>query len=200
LAREVLRGSAGPEPVVCDLKLSENVRREVIAAGGIPMLERSGHAFMRSRILASKAILGLDACGHYFFRGAGFRDDGLYSALLLLSILNGEQTLAELRSGLPPTFSTPELRLPASVLGFTAVRDRLRAAFPGAQVSDVDGTRFLLDDGVLLARESSTEPVVSLRIEGFSRETYERLVRDCVAALSEADILLRQQIEEGSRG
>ena len=198
-ARRVLGAASQAENVACDIKLSDSVRREVISAGGIPLLERSGHAFMRARILSSNAILGLDACGHYFFREAGFRDDGLYSALFLLAMLNGEWTLAELRGGLPSIFSTPELRLPASLLAFLDVRDRLRSSFPGAQESEIDGTRLVLDDGVLLARESSTEPVVSLRIEGFSPGGYDRLVASCLAALPEAGTLLRRQIEEGSR-
>jgi phosphomannomutase len=196
LARDVLAGASRAENVVCDIKLSDAVRREVLAAGGVPLLERSGHAFMRARILQSQAILGLDACGHYFFREAGFRDDGLYSALLTLSILRGQRTLAGLRAGLTPMFSTPELRVPASVLGFADVRDRLRAAFPSAQESDIDGARFMLSDGVLLARESSTEPVVSLRIEGFESASYDFLLNNCLAALPEANLLLREQIEE----
>ena len=160
------------------------------------MLERSGHAFMRARLLANNALLGLDACGHYFFREAGSRDDGLYSALYMIGLLNGERTLGELRRELPPIFSTPELRLPASILEFAAVRDRLRAAFPGAEESDIDGVRLMLDEGVILARESSTEPVVSLRIEGFSQHVYEALTSRSLASLGSGETLLRLQLRD----
>ncbi|HYA18416.1 MAG TPA: hypothetical protein VEF06_13175, partial [Bryobacteraceae bacterium] len=194
LVREVLGRSALPEKVICDIKLSDSVRREVVQFGGAPMLERSGHAFMRTALLGNDAALGLDACGHYFFRDAGSRDDGLYSALFMLGILKGERTLGELRRSIAPIFSTPELRLPAALLGFPAVQERLRGAFRGAQESHIDGLRLLLEDGVVLARESSTEPVVSLRIEGFSSEGYARLVSDSLKSLKEADALLRRQI------
>jgi phosphomannomutase/phosphoglucomutase len=197
-ARHILAGTKVLENVVCDIKLSDSVRREVLIAGGMPLLERSGHAFMRSRLLSSNAILGLDACGHYFFRDAGSRDDGLYSALLLLEIINAERTLGDLRRSVSPMFNTPEMRLPAALLDFTMVRDRLRTAFRGADESAIDGSRLVLEEGVVLARESSTEAVVSLRIEGFTPSGYDNLVRNCLTSLKEADALLRQQIEEKS--
>lgn len=199
LARRVLHGTVRLESAVCDIKLSDAVRREVEAAGGTALLERSGHAFMRHRILSSGALLGLDACGHYFFREAGSRDDGLYSALFLLDILNGEHSLAGLRRSAGPMFSTPELRLPSSVLTFPMVIRKLREAFPGANETVIDGSRLTLEEGIILARESSTEAVVSLRIEGFSQEGYLNLVTRCLCTLREGDSLLRHQIEEAGR-
>jgi phosphomannomutase/phosphoglucomutase len=200
LLRQLLKNAAPPEHVVCDIKLSDAVRRAVLAAGGQPLLERSGHAFMRRRLLESRALLGLDACGHYFFREAGSRDDGLYSALFLLSILDGGRSLAEARRSVGPLFSTPELRLPASLLNYGAVMDRLHAAFPGAEESSVDGARLVLSDGIVLARESSTEAVVSLRIEGFNSAGYARLVDVCLGSLREGYALLRSQIAEAAQG
>lgn len=195
-ARHLLSQAEPGENVVCDIKLSDGVRREVLLAGGTPLLERSGHAFMRQRLLATNALAGLDACGHYFFREAGSRDDGLYSALFLLGMLGGEVTLGELRQSVGPLFSTPELRLPASALNFETVRMRLRAAFPQALELTVDGSRLSLDQGIVLVRESSTEPIVSLRIEGGSRQSYDELVNRCLSALSEGSSLLRRQIED----
>ncbi len=198
-ARDVLAspdaGSIQSENVICDIKLSDAVRREVLAFGGVPLLERSGHAFMRSRLLGNRAILGLDACGHYFFREAGSRDDGLYSALFLLNMLDGTRTLKQLRTAVTPIFSTPELRVRAALLGFPIVRERLRAAFSNAQESSIDGMRLLLQDGVVLVRESSTEPVISMRLEGFSEGSFGRIVEQTLAVLPEAEAILRTQIE-----
>jgi len=77
--------------------------------------------------------------------------------------------------------------------------DRLRAAFPGAEESSVDGARLVLGDGIALARESSTEAVVSLRIEGFSSMGYARLVSVCLHSLKEGGALLRSQIAESAQ-
>ena len=197
LARRILTGT--PENVVCDIKLSDRVRREVAHCGGTPLLERSGHSFMRSRLLSKDAILGLDACGHYFFREAGSRDDGMYSALFMAAMVADQGPLSDLRRAIDPIYSTPELRLPASVLGFGIVRERLLAAFPGADESVLDGSRLMMEEGVVLARESSTEPVISLRVEGFSEAGFAKLADVVLRSLPEAGVVLRHQVEHRGR-
>lgn len=197
-ARHILAHAVPGEPVVCDIKLTDMVRREVLHAGGVPQLERSGHAFMRNRLLTQRAILGLDACGHYFFREAGSRDDGLYSALVLLEMLGEYGSLAEMRRSVGPLFSTPELRIPAAMLDYGAVVDRLRAAFPGAGESAIDSARRTMEDGIVLARESSTEPMVSLKLEAFDARRYDALVEQCFRSLREVEPLLRLQISESA--
>ncbi len=193
LAREVLGRAAPGEPVVCDIKLSEAVRREVLRLGGRPLIERSGHAFMRHRLLTTQAVLGLDACGHYFFREAGSRDDGLYSALFLMRMLGHEGSLAAMRESAGPLHSTPELRIPESTLDYDTVLARLREAFREAEESSVDGARLEMPEGIILARASSTEPVVSLRVEAFSERGLEDLLARCLVTLGEArELLLRQ--------
>jgi phosphomannomutase len=196
LAREVLRHAAAGEPVVYDIKLSEAVRREILRWGGQPLIERSGHAFMRDRLLTSGALLGLDACGHYFFREAGSRDDGLYSALFLIGMLSQGGSLARMRQAAGPLFGTPELRIPETVLGYGVVLQRLRGEFPEAEELALDGARLRLDEGIVLVRESSTEPIVSLRLEAFRRESFEKLMARCLTTLHEARELLLQQIRD----
>ena len=197
-ARRALAGAAPGEAVVCDIKLSDVVRREIAHLGGSGVLERSGHAFMRTRLLAERALLGLDACGHYFFREAGSRDDGLYSALYLIELLGPRGSLADMRRTVGPLYGTPELRIPAAVLDYGAVIGRLRAAFPGADELSIDGVRLNLEDRIVLARESSTEPVVSLRIEASDDGGCRDTVARCLAALHEARVLLERQIAEAA--
>ena len=194
LARHLLANQSVPETVVVDIKLSDLVRREIIKAGGHPVLERSGHSFMRARLLSENAILGLDACGHYFLREIDHGDDGLFNALFLLGILAEQRsTLSELRGTLPQMFTTPELRIPVRVISYPTVIRRLRQIFPDSSVMNVDGTRLVQDAGVILARESSTEPVVSLRIEGVDPAAYRMLLAKTRNALPEAAPLFRQQ-------
>jgi phosphomannomutase len=184
-AREALSGMPhGRCKVVVDLKHSDVVRRAVLEAGGLPLLERTGHAFMRGRMLAESALLGLDACGHYFFQELEGGDDGLFSALYLLDLVHRSgRPLHELRTALPPIFSTPELRIPSAVLEFDETARTLERAFPEASATHTDGLRLLLPQGVVLIRESGTEPVLSLRIEGFDHSAYERIHTQCLSAL-----------------
>lgn len=185
-------GSAGK--VVVDLKCSDAVRRAVLEAGGTPLLERTGHAFMRSRMITEEALLGLDACGHYFFRELSGGDDGLFAALFLLDIVRRRGgSLRDLRRMLPRIFSTPELRVPLCELTHKDATAALQAAFPDADVTAIDGLRLLTAGGAVLIRESGTEPVISLRIEGFDERGYEEILERCLAALP--SIAGRLQIE-----
>ena len=198
LARSVLSQAPAGEPVICDIKLADVVRREIERLGGAPALERSGHAFMRSRLLSEQAILGLDACGHYFFREAGSRDDGLYSALQIIQMMGTDGSLAAMRRSAGPLFATPELRIPASVMNFHTLSNRIRDAFPRGEEMYIDGVRLGLQGGIVLVRESSTEPIVSLRIEGCSEPQLLEIVARCLAACPEARASMERQLE-GSR-
>ena len=185
--------------IVVDAKCSDIVRRTIEQHRGTPLLERTGHAFMRGRMVAEQASMGLDACGHYFFHELNGGDDGLFAALFVLDLLqNRAQPLAQLRRTLPQIFSTPELRIPTAVLEYADAAQALASAFPDARVLETDGLRLTMDDGVVLIRESGTEPVLSLIIEGFDAESHERILARCLLSLPEAAARLRQELQDAT--
>ena len=201
-ARAVLADQAqdANRKIVIDLKCSEAVQRAVLDHGGTPLLERTGHAFMRGRMVAETALLGLDACGHYFFRELEGGDDGLFAALFLLDLVrrSGRQ-LRELRRNLPRIFSAPEIRIPAGIVCYARASEALARAFPEARTMQLDGLRLVMEDGVVLVRESGTEPVTSLRIEGFTPAGYARILDRCVQSLPEAaSQLYHEAVQAGS--
>jgi phosphomannomutase / phosphoglucomutase len=186
--------------IVVDVKCSDIVRRTIHQNGGTALLERTGHAFLRNRMVAAQALLGLDACGHYFFQELNGGDDGLFVALFILDLLHRSgQSLAELRHSLPPIFSIPELRIPTGLLPYGKAAEALTSAFPDATLMEIDGLRLVMEEGVVLVRESGTEPVLSLGIEGFDLANYERILSQCLLSLPEADALIRQELLEAKR-
>jgi phosphomannomutase/phosphoglucomutase len=193
--------SAAPQSgrVVIDLKLASSVEREVKRLGGAPLLEQTGHAFMRTRMIATEARLGLDACGHFFFGELAGADDGLFAALTLLDwIQRSQSSLSALRSSLPPTYSSPELRIPRALLSFDHAAQALLAAFPEASIDRLDGIRMSLHLGTILLRESGTEPMLSLRMEGLSAESYTALLARCLDTLPAARSIMQAQIDDHS--
>ncbi len=181
---------------VVDIKCSDVVRRAIEQRGGTALLEKTGHAFMRGRMVAEQALLGLDACGHYFFQELYGGDDGLFAALFLLDVLRKRaETLAEARRTLPQMFSSPEFRIPAVLLSYANAAEALSMAFPGAVISEIDGLRFALNDGVVLIRESGTEPVLSLHVEGFNAAAHRRILSQCLTSLPEAVPLVRGELQ-----
>jgi phosphomannomutase len=191
------KAGAAESRIVVDVKCSDIVRREIQQNGGTALLERTGHAFLRTRMVVAEALLGLDACGHYFFQELNGGDDGLFAALFVLDLLHRSgQSLAELRRSLPPIFSMPELRIPTGLLTYGKAAEALTSAFPDAALMEIDGLRFAMEEGVVLVRESGTEPVLSLSIEGFDPANYERILSQCLLFLPEVDALICQESSE----
>lgn len=185
LARYLLRPG---NKFVYDIKLSDLVRREVEKLRCAPLMERSGHAFIKRRMIEEDAALGCEVSGHYFFRELGGGDDGLFTALLVSRMIAERGALSELRRQVPPIFATPDLRLRGTSLTFPELAERLRQAFRGARETTLDGLRLETRQGCVLIRESVTEPAFTLRVEGFTQTDFEALAGTCRRVLPEVEI------------
>jgi phosphomannomutase len=196
LIRHLLAHQAGAR-VVFDIKLSSLVRRTVREYGGVPVMERSGHAFIKRKMIEEECLFGCEASGHYFYQELRGGDDGLFSALLMTDLVARAGSLRQLRHSLAPFFATPDLRLPASALPYSEFVRRLRDLFRGARETTIDGLRIETPEGSLLVRESVTEPVVTLRLEGSSGKALDKLLAACYAAFPEVSSEIARQIGKG---
>ena len=195
LIRRLLKTHGGA-PVVFDIKLTSIVRRTVIECGGVPITERSGHAFIKRRMIEDDCLFGCEGSGHYFYRELGGGDDGLFSALAMIELVAEAGSLHEIRQSLPAIFATPDVRLPASVLPYAEFERRLRKAFRSARETTIDGLRLETPQGSVLVRESVTEPVVTMRLEGSSAESLRSLLETCRATFPELSSEIGRQTRE----
>jgi len=187
--RHLLSGTQG-DGVVYDLKSSSVVADETLLLGGSPLMERSGHAFIKRRLLIEDAVLGTEASGHYFFRSQG-GDDALYATLLLLEILDAlGQTYTQAIDTVPQYPITPDLRLPCAPEKALAIIAELKEAFPDLPQSTLDGVRIQFPHGWALARMSVTEPLITLRFEAQTEGALEEIVRRVREASGELDGLM----------
>jgi phosphomannomutase/phosphoglucomutase len=187
-ARDVLAKTPGAA-VIGEVKCSQALFDDVAKHGGRPIMWKTGHSLIKTKMKAEKALLAGEMSGHFFFadRYFGF-DDGIYAATRILEIVSREgKTLAELLADLPQSFSTPELRvdcpdgLKADVVA--AVREHFASRY---ETSAIDGVRIKYDDGAwALVRASNTGPIIVLRFEA---PTEARLaqIRDEVETFLEA--------------
>jgi phosphomannomutase len=196
LIRRLLANQAGAR-VVFDIKLSSLVRRTVLECGGVPVMERSGHAFIKRKMIEEECLFGCEASGHYFYQELRGGDDGLFSALLMTELVAKAGSLRELRNSLAPFFVTPDLRLPSSALPYSEFVRRLRQLFRGARETTIDGLRIETPEGSLLVRESVTEPVVTMRLEGSSAEALGKLLAACHSTFPEVSIEIARQMRKG---
>lgn len=169
VASELLKDAPG-RSVIHDLKSSRVVPEVVRAAGGVALWECSGHTCMRSRMIRERALFGGEVSGHFFFEELAGGDDGLFAALLVVSLLPRWGDLRGRLDGLPRYVTLPEIRLPYPQ-GRKQVIDAIRAGLDGeADLTVSDGVRADWPEGWGIARASVTEPVLALRFEGTTEE------------------------------
>jgi len=178
--------------VVYDLKSSQVVPEAVERAGGVPLEERSGHAFIKARMLDEDAAWGGEISGHYFFGELG-RDDALSATLMLARLLDERNvSLAEAMQGVPSYPITPDLRLPCAAEVADAILADLDAAFAERPRSHLDGVKVLFPEGWALARRSVTEPVITLRFEARTQATLDEIREEVLAASAALRRLARE--------
>jgi phosphomannomutase len=181
LARDVLKAHPGAT-IIADVKASQVLFDEVAKAGGTPLMWKTGHSLIKSKMAETKSPLAGEMSGHIFFadKWYGF-DDAPYAAMRLLGIVaRMSGTLSEARAALPQVINTPELRFDCpDTRKFGVVAEvKQRLAGEGAKVQDVDGVRVLTEDGWWLLRASNTQAVLVARAEASSEAGLDRLKAD----------------------
>jgi phosphomannomutase/phosphoglucomutase len=167
-AADVLARAPGAT-IIYDVKSTRNLRPWITRHGGAPMLWKTGHSLIKTKMKEVGAALAGEMSGHTFFgeRWYGF-DDGLYAGARLLEILARDADPASVLDALPDAIATPELNIACAEGEQHALIGKLQATadFPGAvDVIRIDGLRVEYRDGFGLARASNTTPVIVLRFE-----------------------------------
>jgi len=186
---------------VRDIKFSRRMDEAAEALGGRAAVERSGHAFIRARMLAEKALFGAEISGHYFFDELGGGDDGLYAACRMIAhVARSGRRLSALRAQCPRVFMTRDLRLTPQGESRAEALARIRAAFADRPMSFVDGVKVEFEGGWALVRSSVTEASLTFRFEGDSEEGLAGVVAQfCGRIGAMGERLARQHAEAGRK-
>jgi phosphomannomutase len=168
LAEDVLRDHPGAT-IIADVKASQALFDEVRRMGGTPLMWKTGHSLIKTKLAETGSPLAGEMSGHIFFadKWYGF-DDALYAAVRFLGIVARlPGALADRFDAMPVMVNTPELRFPCAddrkFAVVEEVRGRLMAA--GADVTEVDGVRVTTPRGWWLLRASNTQAVLVARAE-----------------------------------
>jgi phosphomannomutase len=185
LATDVLRRHKGAT-VIFDVKCTQRLAPAIRAAGGQPLMWKTGHSLIKAKMKEIGAPIAGEMSGHIFFgeRWYGF-DDATYCAARVLEILSAAKNPSAVLDALPTSFSTPELNVPCEEGEPARVVAELQktARFPGAEITTIDGVRADYPDGFGLIRASNTTPVLVLRFEGHDEAALHRIEADFMAAL-----------------
>jgi phosphomannomutase len=179
LAEPVLQELPG-STIIADVKASQTFFDRVAELGGKPLMWKTGHSLIKSKMKETGAPLAGEMSGHIFFkhRWYGF-DDALYAAVRLIEAVSQRgKSLTELKDAMPQAVATPELRFQVDESRKFAIVDEVsdRLAADGAKVDATDGVRVSTPDGWWLLRASNTQDVLVARAEAKDHAGVERLV------------------------
>ena len=168
--------------IVYDVRASRAVRDRVEAAGGTPLMNRVGHAFIKKRMRDEDAVFGGEVSGHFYFRDNWYADNGMIPALLVLELLGREgrklsELLAPLRSRY---FITGEIN--SKVADVAGALRRIEERYGDGEITKMDGVSVDYPDWHFNVRPSNTEPLLRLNLEAYSQADMVRR-RDEVLAL-----------------
>ena len=187
LAEPVLRDVPGAT-IIADVKASQTLYDRIADLGGTPLMWKTGHSLIKSKMKETGAPLAGEMSGHIFFAHDyyGF-DDALYAAVRLIravTALGG--SLTDLRSAMPDVVNTPEMRFQVDESRKFAVVEEVleRLAADGAEVDRTDGARVKTADGWWLLRASNTQDVLVARAEAKDQAGLDRLVAQIDAQLA----------------
>ena len=156
--------------IVFDVKCSTNLEKVIKNFNGSPVMSRTGHSYIKSKIIETNALLGGEMSGHIFFNDDwyGF-DDAIYSALRMIEVLSKNKlTPHEVFNSYPKHFSTPEINLKVPEEVKFKIIDELKILTnsSGYMLIDIDGIRLENENSWGLVRASNTSPNLVLRFEG----------------------------------
>jgi len=164
----VFRRTGAGAPIIFDVKCSQALPAAIEAAGGRPVMWKTGHSLIKEKMKATGAPLAGEMSGHMFF-AEGFygHDDAVYAAGRVLRILaDSGRTVRDLLSDVPPFVATPEIRIDCpDEMKFGLVERAVRHFGSRYEVVNVDGARVMFGDGWGLIRASNTQPVIVARYE-----------------------------------
>lgn len=166
--------------IIYDVKCSYHLEKLISQHGGKPLMWKTGHANIKTKMQETSALLGGEYTGHYFFkeRWHGF-DDGIYSALRLIELLSSNDiTLQEHLDKLPKTFSTPEftIAMPNDKIKFETIRKLQHSMNKDYDnLNTLDGIRLDFNYGWGLIRASNTSSTLNARFEANSETALEKL-------------------------
>ena len=174
------------EQVIFDVKCSQVLEDQIAAAGGRPIMWKTGHSLIKEKMRESGARIAGEMSGHMFFADDYYGyDDALYSACRLVDIVaKAGVPLSTLLHGIPTFASTPELRIECGDdFKFEVVKHAVAHFRETHDIIDVDGARIKFDGGWGLIRASNTQPALVARFEADTQDRLDAIQNEVFAWL-----------------
>lgn len=194
-AKEILANDPGAK-IVADVKASQVFFDFILKAGGVPVMSKSGHCYVRQKMHEVNAMLGGEMGGHIFFADHYYGyDDGIYASLRLINFLSIHNTksLDYHVNLLDKVYNTPEIRINVDNLTKDSVIEQIKisAVEQGKDFYDIDGLRIKTKHGWYFLMASQTQPFIIVRCESTSEKGLDLVKKELQAELVRYNITLK---------
>jgi len=190
---DLLEKRGAGQKLIFDVKCSQVLPEVFAAAGGEPIMWKTGHSLIKKKMKETGALLAGELSGHIMVADDYFGfDDALYDACRLVALVSRSgRPLSEMVAEFPVYVSTPELRIDVSEeRKWDLVQEAVAHFKKGHEVIDVDGARVLFGDGWALLRASNTQPAVVARVEAKTPERLDEIRHELSSWLAEQGVSL----------
>jgi phosphomannomutase len=176
--------------VICDPRLTWAVIDDVVSAGGLPMINKSGHSFIKERMRVENAVFAGESSGHYYFKDYYFADNGLIPFLLILQIMSETgQKASELFDRyfqLYPISGEINIRVESQEVVKPVLEKFEEKYHDAAKMEKVDGLSVEYPDWRANVRGSNTEPVLRLNVEAKNHKVLEEKTAELLDLINKA--------------
>ncbi|MFK7967815.1 MAG: phosphomannomutase/phosphoglucomutase [Rickettsiaceae bacterium] len=180
--------------IIADVKASGSLFDYIEKIGGIPIMWKTGHSFIKSKMKETGAKLAGEMSGHIFFADEYYGyDDALYAAVRLIDIIsNSSESIDDMIEKLPKVYNTPEIKLAVSDEAKFAIIDSVKLLIKNQNINfiDIDGLRVSNQHGWWLLRASNTGPAIIARCESSTQEGLQSIKNELKKILFQYNIKL----------
>lgn len=190
-AKDIIKNNPNAT-VIADVKTSQVVFDQIKLYHGNPIMWKTGHSFIKTKMKETKALLAGEMSGHIFFSDKYYGyDDAIYAALRLIDLCStSNKSVSEMLSEIPKMYNTPEIRIKVDEEKkykiIKEIKDKLVSS--GIKFNDIDGIRVTTELGWWLLRNSNTEAALIIRCEAQSKPKLKKLVGYLSSLLKEIGV------------
>jgi len=168
------------EKIVYDICASSAIESFVKERGGIPIVSKVGHVFIKDAMIKENAIFGGESSNHFYFRDIFNFDDGIFAGLKMAELLsNSNIKFSEMIDALPKFFYISEWSFDVPDRIKFKIIEKMKEDFQksGRKISDLDGIKVFFDDGWIVLRPSNTAPQIKAYVEAKTKERFNELLK-----------------------
>ncbi|MBM3308671.1 MAG: phosphomannomutase/phosphoglucomutase [Candidatus Altiarchaeales archaeon] len=176
-AREILKKEKKAK-VIYEVKCSRALEEEIKKNGGVPIMYRTGHSYIKQKIKEENAVLAGEMSGHFYFADNYGYDDAIYATARMAELLSkNSRKMSDLMDNMPKYHSTPEIRVECPDEKKFQVVEKVTKQLQQKKlkVITIDGARIQFKDGWGLIRASNTQPALILRMESKTKKGLDKI-------------------------